>query len=453
MMLYNRRYLMSSVFLNGDLNEEVFIKPPPSVSHKPGEVCKLRKALDGLKQCWMYTLSLYVDDIIINGDDCVGIESLKLELAHRDLLDRARITDKMVEDIPIDAKAKYTPTDGDPLQEPSLYRNIVGSLVYLIVIRPDISYAVYIVSQFVSAPTMVHWAVVLHILNLRDESCAKVIFLPVLLLKLSLLASKNLVGYNAFHEEDSEVLLLIKFASHEQALKVVHFMHGATQVLKPNFTKRFELQSNVDSEAVLNLSVLIIDKDIMSRDKLMGWLEKRLVLVHKFLDWGPHGTISLGNCDNTLSIQLSDFGTKNHNRMSHANTQLNPIENIYSNIFERVKEALAIHPNSTIFKATNIEPILPTLVPTLAYPTVNSFPCVSLSSDLVYTSSLPSLHFSNSPAINVNNKPLTQENTQHNINNLGHGEKFCHPSCEAFMEVIKASRETNLMKAWTKSYL
>ncbi|GKA48867.1 uncharacterized mitochondrial protein-like protein [Tanacetum coccineum] len=401
MMLYNRRYLMSSVFLNGDLNEEVFIKPPPSVSHKPGEVCKLRKALDGIKQCWMYTLSLYVDDIIINGDDCVGIESLKLELAHRDLLDRARITDKMVEDIPIDAKAKYTLTDGDPLQDP--------------IIRPDISYAVHIVSQFVSAPTMVHWAVVLHILNLRDESCAKVIFLPVLLLKLSLLASKNLVGYNAFHEEDSEVLLLIKFASHEQALKVVHFMHGATQVLKPNFTKRFELQSNVDSEAVLNLSVLIIDKDIMSRDKLMGWLEKRL----------------------GSSLEIDGF------------VKVAPMKDR----LQRVKEALAIHPNSTIFKATNIEPILPTLVPTLAYPTVNSFPCVSLSSDLVYTSSLPSLHFSNSPAINVNNKPLTQENTQHNINNLGHGEKFCHPSCEAFMEVIKASRETNLMKAWTKSYL
>jgi hypothetical protein len=82
-----------------------------------------------------------------------------------DLLDCARITDKMVEDILIDAKAKYTPTDGDPLPDPSLYWTIVGSLVYLIVTRPDISYAVHIVSQFVSAPTTVHWATVLHILK------------------------------------------------------------------------------------------------------------------------------------------------------------------------------------------------------------------------------------------------------------------------------------------------
>ncbi|GJW08034.1 ALP1-like protein [Tanacetum coccineum] len=50
---------------------------------------------------------------------------------------------------------------------------------------------------------------------------------------------------------------------------------------------------------------------------------------------------------------------------------------------QSVKEALAIQPNSTIFEATNIEPILPTLVPTLAYPAVNSFSHVSLSSDLV----------------------------------------------------------------------
>jgi hypothetical protein len=71
----------------------------------------------------------------------------------------------MVEDIPIDAKAKYTLKDGDPLPDPSLYRTIVGSLVYLRVTCPDISYAVHIVSQFIVAPTMVHWAVVFHILR------------------------------------------------------------------------------------------------------------------------------------------------------------------------------------------------------------------------------------------------------------------------------------------------
>ncbi|GKD42492.1 retrovirus-related pol polyprotein from transposon TNT 1-94, partial [Tanacetum coccineum] len=122
-------------------------------------------------------LSLYVDDMIITGDDCDGIELLKAALSHRfalkdlgllryflgievasspkgyllsqskyiaDLFDRARMTDNKIADIPIDAKAKYTPTDGDPLPNPSLYRTIVGSLVYLTVTRPYITYAVHI---------------------------------------------------------------------------------------------------------------------------------------------------------------------------------------------------------------------------------------------------------------------------------------------------------------------
>ncbi|GKB88755.1 uncharacterized mitochondrial protein-like protein, partial [Tanacetum coccineum] len=46
-----------------------------------------------------------------------------------DLFDRARMIDNMIANIPIDAKAKYTPIDGNPLLDPSLYRTIVGSLI------------------------------------------------------------------------------------------------------------------------------------------------------------------------------------------------------------------------------------------------------------------------------------------------------------------------------------
>ncbi|GJW15104.1 uncharacterized mitochondrial protein-like protein [Tanacetum coccineum] len=221
---------VKNAFLNGYLNEEVYMRPPPSIPHKSGEVCKLKKVLYGLKQApraWYEKfstivnslgfipnhhdsvlfvrrsstgrifLSLYVDDIIITGDDCDGIELLKAEFCHRfamkdlglllyflgievaslpkgyllsqfkyiaNLLDRARITDKMVEDIPIDGKAKYTPRDGDPLPDPSLYQTVVGSLVYHTMTRPDMAYVVHIVIQFITAPTTVHSAVVLQIL-------------------------------------------------------------------------------------------------------------------------------------------------------------------------------------------------------------------------------------------------------------------------------------------------
>jgi hypothetical protein len=104
---------VKNVFLNGDLQEEVYMAPPLGISHDFGYVCKLKKALYGLKQApraWFekfsivisslgfvssshdsalfikctdvgrIILSLYVDDMIITGDDIDGISVLKTEL-------------------------------------------------------------------------------------------------------------------------------------------------------------------------------------------------------------------------------------------------------------------------------------------------------------------------------------------------------------------------------------
>ena len=51
------------------------------------------------------------------------------------------------------------------MSNPSLYRCLVGSLVYLTVTRLKISYAVHQVSQYLFAPRSTHYTAVLRILR------------------------------------------------------------------------------------------------------------------------------------------------------------------------------------------------------------------------------------------------------------------------------------------------
>ena len=57
------------------------------------------------------------------------------------------------------------PNEGVPLTDPTRYRHLVGSLVYLTITRPDVAYVVHVLSQFVSAPTSVHYAHLLCVLR------------------------------------------------------------------------------------------------------------------------------------------------------------------------------------------------------------------------------------------------------------------------------------------------
>ena len=101
---------VKNTFLNGDLSEEVYMQPLHGLSVDSNKVCHLRRALYGLKQApraWFakfsFTISrlgymashydsalflrridkdtilllLYVDDMIITGDDLSGIQELK----------------------------------------------------------------------------------------------------------------------------------------------------------------------------------------------------------------------------------------------------------------------------------------------------------------------------------------------------------------------------------------
>jgi hypothetical protein len=74
----------------------------------------------------------------------------------QDLLDRASLTDDQTAETLMELNIHLTPTDGESLEDPTRYRHIEGSLVYLGVTRPDISYSIHILNQFVSASTQIH---------------------------------------------------------------------------------------------------------------------------------------------------------------------------------------------------------------------------------------------------------------------------------------------------------
>ncbi|XP_028097981.1 uncharacterized protein LOC114297713 [Camellia sinensis] len=222
---------VKNAFLNGDLTKEVYMQPLPGYEHPLDTVCRLRRALYGLKQAphaWFskfsttitqFTFSsssydsalfirktphgitlllLYVDDMIITGDDLDGIHELKhflsshfemkdlgsvsyflgLEISSTpsglyltqakyasDLLSCAGLTDSKTAPTPLKYNARLTSLEGTLLSDATLYRQLVGSLVYLSITRPDISHAVHIVSQFLSAPRSTHYAAILRILR------------------------------------------------------------------------------------------------------------------------------------------------------------------------------------------------------------------------------------------------------------------------------------------------
>ena len=58
------------------------------------------------------------------------------------------------------AQSLHLTRDGKLFEDLERYRRLVGKLNYLTVTRPDIAYSVSVVSQYMSSPTVDHWAAV-----------------------------------------------------------------------------------------------------------------------------------------------------------------------------------------------------------------------------------------------------------------------------------------------------
>jgi hypothetical protein len=142
-------------------------------------------------------LVLYVDDLFITGTERL-IEGCKRDLASEfdmkdiglmhyflglelwqeeghiflgqgryavDILSRFNMGDCKPMSTPMITNWQKISTSASPLVNPTLYRQLIGSLMYLVNTRPDICFAVNTLSQFMVEPRQVHWAAAKHVLR------------------------------------------------------------------------------------------------------------------------------------------------------------------------------------------------------------------------------------------------------------------------------------------------
>ncbi|XP_070011206.1 secreted RxLR effector protein 161-like [Nicotiana sylvestris] len=76
-------------------------------------------------------------------------------------------------DTPMDSNSKLLPGQEEPLSDLARYRRLLGKLNYLTVTRPDISFHVSIVSQFIDSPCDSHWDAVIRILRYIKSALGK----------------------------------------------------------------------------------------------------------------------------------------------------------------------------------------------------------------------------------------------------------------------------------------
>jgi hypothetical protein len=67
--------------------------------------------------------------------------------------------------IPLEQNVKLSVDEGDLVEDTTMYRHIIRSLIYMTITRPDLSYAVGVVSQFMQTPRKPHLDVVRRILR------------------------------------------------------------------------------------------------------------------------------------------------------------------------------------------------------------------------------------------------------------------------------------------------
>ncbi|XP_039145607.1 uncharacterized mitochondrial protein AtMg00810-like [Dioscorea cayenensis subsp. rotundata] len=191
---------VKSAFLNGELEEEVYVfQPPGSLLSLGFEKSPLEHAV--YKRCAgesKLLIGVYVDDLIITGSDDKEVDRFKKQMIElfqmsnlgllsyylgievsqtpsgitmsqvgytKKILEKTGMSDCNSCQTPMETRTKLSKLREEPPVEATYYNNIVRSLRYLVNTRPDISYTVGIMSRFMEKLTTQHLATMKQILR------------------------------------------------------------------------------------------------------------------------------------------------------------------------------------------------------------------------------------------------------------------------------------------------
>uniref|UniRef100_A0A2N9FJA4 Integrase catalytic domain-containing protein n=1 Tax=Fagus sylvatica TaxID=28930 RepID=A0A2N9FJA4_FAGSY len=159
-----RQLDVKNAFLHGTLKEEVYMTQPQGYIDPTHPNLVSSTADSSLfiykNESVIAYLLLYVDDIVLTSNTPTYLDHLITQLnTKHNMLDCKPASS------PSCPNTRLSLHDGDPLTDPHGYRSMVGALHYLTFTRPDISFAVHQVCQYMSAPTTTHLAAAKRVLR------------------------------------------------------------------------------------------------------------------------------------------------------------------------------------------------------------------------------------------------------------------------------------------------